>query len=259
MRVAIVTQNEPFYLPAFLDSFLARTPDQIVALVMLPSFNESFWRSAKRVYDLYGPRDFLLKGIEYSGLKTMDTLNKIWPFGGPWSVPDVAQRHRVRLYNPPNINSEPFLRVVETNLRPDVLVSVSASQVFKRRILELPPHGCMNIHSGPLPRYRGMLPSFWVLANQEKETAVTVHYMDAKLDDGAIIRQQRVPITYGETMESLIHKTKQVGVGLLLKALEDVEKGQVRTIPNDSKKATYYSFPKKTDIRRFREQGLKIR
>ena len=259
MRVVVVTQNEPFYLPAFLNSFLARKLDQIVAMVMLPSFNESFWRSVKRVYDLYGPRDFFLKGIEFSRLKTMDRLSKVWPLGGPWSVPDVARRHGVPLYNPPNINSEPFLRMVETNLRPDVLVSVSASQVFRRRILELPRHGCMNIHSGPLPRYRGMLPSFWVLANQEKETAVTVHYMGTKLDDGDIIRQQRVPIAGGETMESLIHKTKQVGVGLLLKALEDVEKGQVRTIPNDSEKATYYSFPKKTDIRRFRKQGLKIR
>jgi methionyl-tRNA formyltransferase len=124
--------------------------------------------------------------------------------------------------------------------------------------LTLPPHGCINVHGGPLPKYRGRLPSFWALLNGERETGVTVHFMNEELDDGPIILQRRVSIVPGETQHSLILKTKRVGTELLLEALDRLEKGSVETLPNDRSQATYNTFPTPEDGRKFRRLGLRF-
>ena len=107
-------------------------------------------------------------------------------------------------------------------------------------ILRLPPEGCVNVHAAPLPRYRGMLPTFWVLYEREPETAVTVHYMNEKLDDGPIILQESVPIREGETQRSLMRRCKIVGARLLSQTIDLVEMGEVRTRPNPREEATYH-------------------
>ena len=96
------------------------------------------------------------------------------------------------------------------------------------------------------------MPSFWVLANGERETGATVHVMNADLDDGPIIRQGRVPIDPRDTQHTLIQKTKRLGCELLLAALELIESGRVVLFPNDRADATYYSFPKPAVAKRIR-------
>lgn len=259
MRIAIVTQDEPFYLPAFLERIAQARGKDIVAMVILKPFNEKLQDTVQRAYNLYGPWDFLVYGFRFAGLKAMDVLSHFLPLGGPWSVTDVARRHSIPVYRPKNVNAPAFLGVLSQDIRPDVIVSVAASQVFKKDILSLPQYGCINVHTAPLPRYRGMLPTFWVLLNGEKETAVTVHYMTEKLDDGDIIRQESVPISPDDTLDSLIRKTKRVGAEVLLQALDDIERGTVTRRPNDASQATYFSFPTREDAQRFRAQGRRFR
>lgn len=134
-------------------------------------------------------------------------------------------------------------------------LSINASQVFKPPLLALPRLGCINVHGALLPKYRGRLPSFWVLYNGEQETGVTVHFMNEKLDDGPIIIQRRIPVVPGETQHSLIMKTKKIGAELLLEALERLEQGQIEIQPNDCAHATYYSFPTPQDGQKFRRLG----
>ena len=259
LRIAIVTQDEPFYLPEFLMRIVGARARDIVAIIVLTPFNESIVQVARRAYNLFGPWDFLLHGIRFAVAKAMNLVSMLIPVGGPWSAGDVARRANVPLYRPGNVNSPQFLSVLGEKIRPDVIVSVAASQVFRQKLLSLPTRGCINIHTGPLPRYRGMLPSFWALHNGEDETAVTVHYMNAALDDGDIIRQETVPISPDETLDSLVKKTKRIGAGLLLDALQDIEKGVVERRDNDASQATYFSFPTKEDSRRFRAVGRRFR
>lgn len=259
MRIAIVTQDEPFYLPAFLERIAQARSNDIVALVILKPFNEKLQDTVRRAYNLYGPWDFLVFGFRFARLKAMNVVSSILPLGGPWSAADVARRHGIPVYRPENINAPSFLTVLSQEIRPDIIVSVAASQIFKKDILALPPYGCINVHTAPLPRYRGMLPTFWVLLNGEKETAVTVHYMTATLDDGDIIRQEPVAISPDDTLDSLIRKTKRIGAEVLLQALEDIERGTVIRQPNDASQATYFSFPTREDAQRFRAQGRRFR
>ncbi|MHA1768095.1 MAG: methionyl-tRNA formyltransferase [Promethearchaeota archaeon] len=260
MNVLIVTQDEPFYLSRFFLRFLDNIPPEIKikGIVLLKPFNETILKTAKRTYSLYGPLLYIYFGIKFFILKFLNVINIYLNIGQPVSIRGLAKRKNIPIFEPKNINSSKFLRYVRTQIIPDLICSVAASQIFKKEILNLPKYGCINIHSGHLPRYRGMFPCFWVLYNKEKETAVTVHYMNENLDDGDIILQKKIKIDDGESLDSLIKKTKFVGAKVLIKAINLIGKEKVQPIKNERSKATYFSFPKRKDVIKFKKQGGKI-
>lgn len=208
-------------------------------------------------YELFGLRTFLYQSLRFVWYRGMNVASRVVPLLHFYSVHAVAQYHRTPLFPTVSINNQEFLRTLKT-LAPDVIVSVNASQIFKQPLLTLPPLGCINVHGAPLPKYRGRLPSFWALFNGERETGVTVHFMNEELDDGPILLQRPVPIVPGETQHSLIVKTKRIGAELLLEALDRLEKGPITTLPNDRSQATYYSFPTPEDGKKFRRLGLRF-
>jgi methionyl-tRNA formyltransferase len=259
MKIFIITSEDAFYLPAVLDTILAVRGKDVIGVTILPeTTKKKGWKGLIREhYELFGLRTFLYQGARFAWCRAADLISRLVPLPRFYSVQAAVQYHRMPLYPTANINSKEFLSILKI-LAPDVIVSVNASQIFKQPLLTLPPHGCINVHGGPLPKYRGRLPSFWALLNGERETGVTVHFMNEELDDGPIILQRRVSIVPGETQHSLILKTKRVGTELLLEALDRLEKGSVETLPNDRSQATYNTFPTPEDGRKFRRLGLRF-
>jgi methionyl-tRNA formyltransferase len=259
MKIFIITSEDAFYLPAVLDTILAARGKDVIGVTILPeTTKKKGWKGLIREhYELFGLRTFLYQGVRFAWCRAADLLSRLVPLPRFYSVKAAVHYHQTPLYPTANINSKEFLSTLKS-LAPDVIVSVNASQIFKQPLLTLPPHGCINVHGGPLPKYRGRLPSFWALLNGERETGVTVHFMNEELDDGPIILQRRVPIVPGETQHSLILKTKRVGTELLLEALDRLEKGLVDTLPNDRSQATYNTFPTPEDGRKFRRLGLRF-
>jgi methionyl-tRNA formyltransferase len=253
MRVFIVTQEEALFLPTFLNTLLRERRRNIVGMVILPELMpNSTWRRTLRDHlDLYGPKGFAKLGLRYACHRALDRLQHWVPVPGVHSVAAVARRHGVHVYRTRSVNSASFLDRLAA-LGPDVVVSVNASQKFGARLLGLPRWGCINVHGALLPRYRGRLPSFWVLANGERETGATVHVMNTELDDGPIIRQERIPIEPTDSQFTLIRKTKRLGCRLLLEALDLIESRRVVLFPNERARATYYSFPTRDVARRVR-------
>jgi methionyl-tRNA formyltransferase len=254
VRIFIVTQEESVYLPAFLDGVLQARARNVCGVVILPELMpHATWLSTLRDHlALYGLFGFVRLVLRYGMHRLLDRLQRLGlPVGGLHSVRAVTERHGVRLYDTPSINDPGFLETLH-GLSPDVVVSVNASQKFGKRLLALPKWGCINVHGALLPRYRGRLPSFWVLANGERETGATVHVMNSDLDDGPIIRQERVAIEPTDTQHTVIRKTKRLGGRLLLEALDLFESGRVVLFPNDRARATYYSFPKRDVAKRIR-------
>jgi len=258
MRIALVTQEEPFYLPPALDAFCRARRDDVVALIILPAFNERAVDTARRLYQFYGPVDFLGLVARFTLASLADRLNRLCPLFRPYSARDVGRRHRVRVYLPAMINASEFVEVLRGEVRPDLLVSVAASQVLKRPVLETPTFGCINLHSAPLPRYQGMMPSFWTMVNGEPEATVTVHYMVEKLDAGDVIVQLPVPIYPTDSLHDLMVRSKKIGVQALLQAVEQIEHGTVRRRPIDPAAAMYWSFPKRADAQRLRQMGHRL-
>src|SRR5262249_34005154 len=156
--------------------------------------------------------------LRYATRKGLAILGDRLPTSGLYSVAAVARQHAVPLLETRSVNSAEYLDRLR-RLGLDLIVSINASQKFKTPILSLPRLGCINVHGALLPRYRGRLPSFWVLANGEKETGTTVHFMNEELDDGPILLQERVAIAPDDTQDSLIRKTKAVGARLIVDAI----------------------------------------
>jgi methionyl-tRNA formyltransferase len=259
MRIVIVTQEETFYLPTFMHVVLQARGKDVVGMTVLPAtLPKKGWRATLREhYTLFGPRTFLYQAMRFGLYRLGDLVGPILPLPSFYSVRAVARYFGVPLLPTVNINSKGYLASLRA-LAPDVIISVNAPQVFKRRLLELPRLGCINVHGALLPKYRGRLPSFWVLLNGEKETGVTVHFMNEQLDDGPIILQRTLAIDPHETQHSLLLKTKKAGAELLLEALEAMERGTVAPQVNAREQATYYSFPTPEDGRRFRACGRRF-
>jgi len=254
VRIFIVTQEESVYLPAFLDEILKARAKDVCGMVILPELmpNASWFTTVRDHLSLYGLGGFIRLVLRYGSHRILDRLQALGlPVPGLHSVRAVARLHHVGLRETHSINDPGFLETLR-GLAPDVVVSVNASQKFGRRLLDVPKWGCINVHGALLPRYRGRLPSFWVLANGEHETGATVHVMNADLDDGPIIRQERLAIESSDTQHTLIRKTKRLGSRLLLEALDLIESGRVILFPNDRSRATYYSFPKRDVAKRVR-------
>jgi len=244
IRAAIITQDDRFAVPALLEEFLARRADRIAAVfIAVDPLAEGLPATVRRWAGVFDPLTFLRYGLRYVHAKLMGVRPA-----------RVAARFGVPVEAVADVNAPEFLDHLRA-LGVDLVISVACPQIFRRELLGLPPLGCINVHSGPLPRYRGMLPTFWVLYHHEPATAVTVHRMNARLDDGPIILQETVPIAAGETQAGLMQRCKLVGGRLLADAVELFEAGEVPELPNPRVQATYFSFPTPEEARRFRAEG----
>ncbi len=257
MKILLVTQEDSFYIPRLISLLMPERAKDIVGVVILKG--EMAKRNIKKYWDFMGPVDF----VRYVALYlTYHLLDRLYPRGRKgqfFSVAAVARAHGLPLFEPRSIN-DPAVHEEFRKLGVDLIVSIAAPQIFKKEILELPEHGCINIHNGLLPKYQGVLPSFWVLANNETHTGTTVHYMNEKIDAGAIILQEKVAVEPEDTLHSLVYRTKiTIGPRMLLQAISLVEAGQVPTQETDWSQATYYSFPDAEAVRRFRALGRKFR
>ncbi len=258
-RTLIITQEDCLYLPQFLDTVLRQRRRNVVGITILPSLMpKQTWSSTARDHlSLYGPIPFLKQGLRYASRRVLGMLSERIPLPGYYSVAATATAHGLEQVPTKNVNATEYQdRLRAMNL--DLIISINASQKFRSPLLALPRLGCINVHGALLPRYRGRLPSFWVLANGEAETGTTVHFMNEELDDGPILLQERVPIEPTDTQDTLIRKTKTLGARLLVEAIHRLEQGSIATLPNDRNEATYYSFPTAQDGRRLRQLGRRF-
>ncbi len=257
MRILFITCDDVFYLPRFFSRVLGDWAAETTALVILPPLRDRK-TTVRRAYDLYGPWGFFKNSARYAVRKVAGRLAAWLPTCRALSVEGVARAHGVSILQPASVNAPDFVALVRDSLRPDLIVSVAASQIFKEPLLAIPPLGSVNIHGALLPRYRGMLPSFWTLFNGEREGGVTVHYMSAGIDDGSIIAQRRFPIHDHDTVETLIGRSKALGAELLTDVLARIKRGDVATAPNNAAEGTYYSFPTRADVRNLRARGRAV-
>jgi methionyl-tRNA formyltransferase len=155
-----------------------------------------------------------------------------------------------------SINNKSNLKLI-SEFKPDLLVSILGNQIFKKPLIDLAPKGCINLHTALLPKYRGLMPTFWVLKNNEEHTGVSVFFVDEGIDSGPIIVQRKIKIG-NQTQRQLISNTKRLGMECILKAIELIEKDQVELIPNPDSEQTYYSFPTRKDVLEFKQAKKKF-
>ncbi len=138
----------------------------------------------------------------------------------------------------------------------DVIINQS-SAILKVDLLGVPSIGTINRHNALLPRNRGRLTPFWVLYRGEKETGVSIHFVNEKLDDGPIIVQKRFTVSPKDNFNSLVSKNYQIAPVAMIEALDILASGDGVYQNNDHKKATYNTTPTLKEAFKYRKRRLK--
>jgi len=155
------------------------------------------------------------------------------------------------------VNAPEFLDELRS-LATDVVVSVSCPQIFKSPLIELPAKGCLNVHGALLPQYRGVLPSFWMLANGERRAGVSVYFVNEQIDAGDLCAQRAFDVLPHESLHEFLLRSKAIAAELVLQALADIERGTVERRRLDLSQGSYYSWPNGADVERFRAAGRRV-
>jgi methionyl-tRNA formyltransferase len=125
-----------------------------------------------------------------------------------------------------------------SRLSPDLLAVAAYGRILGKDLLELAPHGAVNVHGSLLPRYRGAAPIQWAVAEGERETGVSIMQMDEGLDSGDVLLQRVLPIAPEDTAETLSPRLARLGGEALVEALRLVERGEVVPVRQDASRAT---------------------
>ncbi len=112
-------------------------------------------------------------------------------------------------------------------LQPDVMIVAAYGLILPKAVLDIPTHGCLNIHASLLPRWRGAAPIQRAIAAGDDETGITIMQMDEGLDTGAMLLKVSTPINADDTGGSLHDRLAGLGGEAIVKALEQLQKGEL--------------------------------
>jgi methionyl-tRNA formyltransferase len=145
---------------------------------------------------------------------------------------------KVAVLQPARIKSAEAVAEIRT-LAPEVIVVMAYGQILPRAVLEIPAIACLNLHASLLPRHRGAAPIQAAIVAGDRETGISVMYMDEGLDTGDVMLQKPLEIAADETGGSLHDRLAEIAPAALSEALAQVQAGTAPRIPQDSLAATY--------------------
>ena len=170
-------------------------------------------------------------------------------------VRQYLRENKVPVYTSRDINSSEGIAFVK-KLQPDLLLSAHFNQLIRLEVLDLPSVGCLNIHPGRLPQYKGVDPVIHALDRGEQRVGVTLHVQDQGFDTGNILATAEVVVGAGDTLFSLNWSLFKLGVGLLLDRL--AEQGAMLVGTPQEPDAAYDSWPDSTLVGRLRGSGRRL-
>ncbi len=156
----------------------------------------------------------------------------------PSPVKAWAVERGYEVYQPERARDHDFIEKLES-LAPDLIVTAAYGQILPKRILDIPPLGCINVHASLLPKYRGASPIHQAIMDGETKTGITIMYMDVGMDTGDIILMKETPIHADENCGSLHDRLAQLGGVALKESLRLFAQGKPKGTPQQHDKATY--------------------
>jgi methionyl-tRNA formyltransferase len=161
-------------------------------------------------------------------------------------IKEALSGTKIPVLQPARIKDQPAIDEIRA-LKPDVIVVMAYGQILPRGVLEIPKIACLNLHASLLPRWRGAAPIQAAIAAGDRETGITVMYMDEGLDTGDILLQRATDVVPADTGGSMHDRLAKVAPEALLESLELLAKGSAPRIPQDNASATYASKLKRED------------
>jgi len=164
------------------------------------------------------------------------------------SVRELAEAHGLPVFAPESVNTPEWVARLAA-WQPDFIFSFYYRKLLSKEVLALPRRGALNLHGSLLPKYRGRCPVNWVLIHGERETGVTLHYMEEKPDRGDIVAQRAVPITDDDTALTLFQKLTEAAAGLLRETYPALCAGTAPRVQQNHALASYFGGRRPEDGR----------
>jgi methionyl-tRNA formyltransferase len=162
-------------------------------------------------------------------------------------VKESAIKLNFPITQPERIKNNEEFRAELTRLKPDAIIVVGYGRIIPQWMLDLPPHGNINLHASLLPKYRGAAPIQWAIAQGETVTGVTTMRIDAGLDTGDILLQQQLAIAPDDTSETLAPRLAEIGAELMVETLRELQEGSIHPQAQDNSQASLAPILKKED------------
>lgn len=144
----------------------------------------------------------------------------------------------IEVIQPKRMKDEEVIdKIKEVN--PDLIVVVAYGKILPKEIIDIPKYGIINVHSSLLPKYRGASPIHSAILNGDKESGVSIMYIEEGLDSGDVILKEICEITEDDTLGTLHDRLKELGAIGLEKALKLIEVGEVKAEKQDDSKVTF--------------------
>lgn len=244
-----ITQEDPIYVGEFWDEFSKNIHNlssniEITSMVsLMPLGKNSKIDLFKRVYGMYGFTGTFKVGLRFLKSKFQKKdLNY------------YCKKMNIKYIRTNKIHSKEF---IESASKHDLIISVAASKIFKKALINSPKYGIVNIHSGPLPYYKGMMPVFWQMRDGNKKIGITIHSVNEEIDSGKIYKQEFVDIANINKLDEAIRYTKRKGANLMIEFLNNFE-SYYNNSKEMEKEGTYFTFPKRKDTVKFKKNGYKL-
>jgi len=153
-------------------------------------------------------------------------------------VKKIALDNDLEVYQPTSVNTPSSLDKIKA-LKPDLLVTAAYGKILRKKILNIPKYGCINLHPSLLPKYRGPSPINWALFRGDSVTGTSVFFMNKKMDAGDIILQSKLSIQPNDNYGTLSNKLSEKGAQDVMNAISLIEQGKDSPVPQNDRYATY--------------------
>ena len=161
---------------------------------------------------------------------------------------DETKRMGFDVFQPVDVNDQRFIKKVKV-LAPDITILAGYGPIVKRDFISIAKFGCINLHGGKLPKYRGSSPMNWALINGDNNFTITIIQVDLGVDTGNVLIEKTFQINDNDTIAELHEIANKNFPKLLLKVLYQIEKKTIKTKIQDMESYSYYPL-------RFPEDGL---
>ena len=251
LKVVIITSDDPLYVRKFFENFKFSGNDinyKITAIASLKTFRESRLKTMLRVLRLYGPIDFSKLLLKY--LKNFLISRSLF---------EICNANEIELFNTKTTKGREFVEWIKIK-NPDIILSVSASEIFNKELIACSKICGINIHCGKLPRYRGYMPVFWQMYENQESITISFHEIVEKVDTGGLLKTELIKIEKNSSLDEIMTKVKilsALNASLLLNEI-----AQTRVKPEVSKlnleESNYFTFPKNKDVNILKNNGFRM-
>ena len=161
-------------------------------------------------------------------------------------VKACALVHGIDVAQPFSIKNDPEFVDLLKQINPELIVVAAFGQILPQSVLDIPIHGCINVHGSLLPEYRGAAPMQYAILDGKTETGVTIMKMEASLDTGDMISSAKTEIDRKDIVE-LSEELAELGANLAAEAVKQIERGQETYTKQDDSLSSYAHMISKED------------